>query len=159
MRIRKQVYELTQEDFAQHPVWEFALDEEGEEGQDEATVRPRSDLSEVTDCSQGDFVVATEFHLRDGSQFRGFVYAREEKGLGSVQPVIITDQGQLAFWHGAIRPEPGELRRAYELLGRLPDRVFPIRFHSLVVVGGGPIEGIVPGFLYLDDDLQPVEER
>jgi hypothetical protein len=40
MNFRKQVYELTVEDLRQHPVWEFALDEEGEEGQDEATVRP-----------------------------------------------------------------------------------------------------------------------
>ncbi len=39
-RIRKQVYELTVDDLDRHPVWEFALDEEGEEGQDEATVRP-----------------------------------------------------------------------------------------------------------------------
>ena len=37
---RKQVYELANSDFIRCPVWEFALDEEGAEGQDEATVRP-----------------------------------------------------------------------------------------------------------------------
>jgi hypothetical protein len=42
MKIRRQVYELTTEDFQANPVWEFASDEESEEGQDEATVRPRS---------------------------------------------------------------------------------------------------------------------
>jgi hypothetical protein len=40
MKVRKQVYELTNRDLLEAPVWEFALDEEGEEGQDEATVRP-----------------------------------------------------------------------------------------------------------------------
>jgi len=40
MRIRKQVHELTIEDLEAHPAWQFALDEEAEEGQDEATVRP-----------------------------------------------------------------------------------------------------------------------
>src|SRR5205814_561097 len=40
MKIRKQVYNLTAADLSEHPVWEFAEDEEGTEGQDEATVRP-----------------------------------------------------------------------------------------------------------------------
>ncbi|WP_338438878.1 hypothetical protein [Synechococcus elongatus] len=40
LHIRKQVYELTADDLDQHAVWEFALDEKGEERQDEATVRP-----------------------------------------------------------------------------------------------------------------------
>lgn len=40
MRIRKQIYEITLEDLLQFPVWEFALDEEADEGQDESTVRP-----------------------------------------------------------------------------------------------------------------------
>src|SRR5262252_1978828 len=39
-RVRKQVFDLTVEDLDRYPVWEFALDEEGDEGQDEATVRP-----------------------------------------------------------------------------------------------------------------------
>ena len=42
MKISKQVYNLTADDFSAYPVWEFASDEEGEEGQDEATVRPYS---------------------------------------------------------------------------------------------------------------------
>jgi hypothetical protein len=38
--VRKPVYDLTLADFDAAPVWEFALDEEGVAGQDEATVRP-----------------------------------------------------------------------------------------------------------------------
>jgi hypothetical protein len=38
--VRKQVYDLTLADFDVAPVWEFASDEEGVAGQDEATVRP-----------------------------------------------------------------------------------------------------------------------
>jgi hypothetical protein len=40
MKLRKQVYDLTTEDLDFAPIWEYAHDEEGEEGQDEATVRP-----------------------------------------------------------------------------------------------------------------------
>jgi hypothetical protein len=32
MRIPKQIHDLRLEDFERHPVWEFALDEEGKEG-------------------------------------------------------------------------------------------------------------------------------
>jgi hypothetical protein len=39
-KIRKSVTALTLEDLREHSVWEFALDEEGEPGQDETTVRP-----------------------------------------------------------------------------------------------------------------------
>lgn len=42
--IRKQVTDLRPDDLAPYPIWEFALDEEGEEGQDEETVKPRPDL-------------------------------------------------------------------------------------------------------------------
>ena len=51
-RIRKQVYELRPEDFVTASIWEFALDEEGAPGQDEATVRPRADL-ERADPDEG----------------------------------------------------------------------------------------------------------
>jgi hypothetical protein len=40
MKIRKQVYDFKPRDLNEYPCWEFALDEEGQAGQDEATVRP-----------------------------------------------------------------------------------------------------------------------
>jgi hypothetical protein len=40
VRARKQVYELTLDDLGKFPVWEFRLDKDGAQGQDEATVRP-----------------------------------------------------------------------------------------------------------------------
>ena len=38
MKIRKKANELTLDYLSKFAVWEFALDEEGEEGQDETTV-------------------------------------------------------------------------------------------------------------------------
>jgi len=72
MRIRKQVYELTVQDFDQHPVWIFALDEEGEEGQDEATVRPRPATRPV-DPTEGMMVVKARFTLADGTSMTGYI--------------------------------------------------------------------------------------
>src|SRR5215218_3072632 len=42
---RKQMTDLTIEDLSQGPVWEFAIEEEGEPGQNEETLRPRRDLT------------------------------------------------------------------------------------------------------------------
>ena len=54
--IRKAVSELSTRDLEAHPVWEFALDEEGQEGKDETTVRPYL-LPDELDPSAGMFVV------------------------------------------------------------------------------------------------------
>jgi hypothetical protein len=43
-RIRKHVYLLTEPDLIDYPLWEFCSDEEGEEDQDETTVKPSGDL-------------------------------------------------------------------------------------------------------------------
>jgi hypothetical protein len=59
---RKQVYALTIADFERFGVWEFALDEEGREGQDEATVRPR-EFDDPLDPADGNFVVRARFTL------------------------------------------------------------------------------------------------
>jgi hypothetical protein len=58
--IRKQVTDLRPDDLAPYPIWEFALEEEGEEGQDEETVKPRPDLDRA-DPAEGIFIVGTEF--------------------------------------------------------------------------------------------------
>ena len=70
--IRKQVYELTAGDLEQRPIWEFALDEEGEEGQDEATVRPWTG-NQPLDPADGMFVVRAVFELADGTKLTGYL--------------------------------------------------------------------------------------
>ena len=72
LRIRKQVYELTAQDFSDHPVWQFCSDEEEVEGQDEATVRPIS-KTELIDELPGAFVVAAEVRFADGSLGSGYI--------------------------------------------------------------------------------------
>ena len=67
VRVRKQVYELTLEDLSRFPIWEFKLDEEGEEGSDESTVRPYT-ASGPLDPKERMFVVRAVFTLADGSR-------------------------------------------------------------------------------------------
>lgn len=152
MKIRKQVYELTLDDFESFSVWEFALNEEGEEGQDEATVRPFK-FEKVLDPSEGMFVIRADFTLADGTRMIGFLTppVDEDKSLGTLQPIIITNQGQIGFWHGLMAPGPAVLHAHYQRLERDKTETFPVHFSSTVDLLGGPIEGDIGGFLYIKE--------
>lgn len=155
LKIRRQVYELTLQDLASSPVWEFALDEEGESDQDEATVRPYS-VSGPLNRSDGMFIVAARFHLADGTELHGYLTppAGNDCGLGILQPQIVTESGQVRFWCGRCPPDT---TAAYQLLGRVSSSVFPIHFESAVPLVGGQISGTVPGFLCLENDFETVK--
>jgi hypothetical protein len=154
-RIRKQVYELKPEDLSAFPVWEFALDEEGEPDQDEATVRPFP-FSGSLDPSAGMFIVAARFWLADGTQMRGYLTPPPpgDRKPGTIQPQIVTDGGQVGFWCGRCPPNT---TRAYRLLSRNAAGVFPVRFESAVPLVGGAVSGTLPGFLCLEEDLETVK--
>jgi hypothetical protein len=152
MKIRKSVCELTPEDIKRIPVWEFALDEEGEPGQDETTVRPYEYTGELNP-SDGMFVVLASFILADGTKWIGYLTpsGQHEDNLGRLQPIIVTDAGQVMFWCGSIAPSADELARRYGLLGRDANKVFQVRFESQVPLVGGAINGTISGFFVLDD--------
>jgi hypothetical protein len=149
VRVRKQVYELTLDDLGKYPVWEFSLDEEG---RDECTVRPYTPSGPL-DPADRMFVVRAVFTLADGSRMHGYCTPpdRGNASIGTLQPIIVTDRGQVRFWCGTAAPDKERLAHCYELLGKDARRVFPVRFESEVELAGGPITGSVPGFLVLED--------
>jgi len=149
MRIRKQVYELTPDDFDKFPVWEFRLEEDGK---DESTVRPYS-TSGPLDPAERMFVVRAVFILADGSRMQGYCSPplQGDDSIGILQPIIITDRGQVRFWCGTTAPDLKRLTRSYEWLGKDAQDVFPLQFQSDVPLAGGPVRGSLPGFLVLED--------
>jgi hypothetical protein len=78
VKTRKQIYELTLRDIHRFPVWEYAMDEEGRPGQDEATVRP-VELSDV-DLRSSSYHVRARFTLADGTELLGLVTVRGQIG-------------------------------------------------------------------------------
>jgi len=152
VRLRKQVYELALGDLSAFPVWEFRLDAEGEEGRDESTVRPYSALGPL-DPGDGMFVVRAVFTLADGTRMRGYFTppSRDDASMGTLQPIIVTDRGQVRLWCGTATPSPKRLTHIYELLGKNAQQVFPVQFESDVDLLGGPVKGSVSGFLVLKD--------
>jgi hypothetical protein len=152
LRVRKQVYELTLHDLNTFPIWEFKLDEEPEDSQDESTVQPCVSSGPL-DPADRMFVVRAVFILADGSRMKGYLTppGRGHAGVGTLQPIIVTDRGQVRIWCGTAAPGPERLARSYELLGKDAGRVFPLRFESDVELADGPVRGNVPGFLVLED--------
>jgi len=149
MKVRKQVYELTAADLEKHPIWEFALDEEGEDGQDEATVRPWEGR-EALDPSDGMFVVRSTFTAAGGKQFVGYLTppVSGEISVGIIQPIIVAEHGQVMFWCGALPPTAEALRDAYAKLQLEPAAVFPCRYASAVTLLGGAVSGSLNGFMH-----------
>jgi len=152
LRVSKQVYELTLHDLSTFPVWEFKLEEDCAAAQDEATVQPFT-ASGPLDPADRMFVVRAVFTLADGSKMQGYFTppVRGHDTLGTLQPIIVTERGQVRFWCGTAAPGPERLAHCYELLGKDAKRVFPLRFESDVELVGGPAKGSVPGFLVLED--------
>lgn len=152
MMIRKQVYELTLDDLSELPAWEFALDEEGEENQDEATVRPLVGLGPI-DPANGMQIIKAKFKLADGTTAQGYLTPPvvRDGDLGTIQPAIVTDKGQVSFWCGPVAPSSENLAESYRILSKNPLDVFPLSFESVVEVVDGPITGFVPGFMVLED--------
>lgn len=152
LRIRKQVYELTLDDLSEFPIWEFRLDPKDEKSQDESTVRPYT-ASDPLDPADRMFVVRAAFTLADGSRMQGYLTppSRGDDSPGMLQPIIVTDHGQVRFWCGTTEPDPKRLAHSYGLLRKNAEQLFPLRFESEVELVGGPIRGSVPGFLVLED--------
>jgi hypothetical protein len=153
MHIRRQVYDLTPADLERYAVWEFALDEEGIEGQDEATVRPY-ETNDPVDATEGMFIVRASMTLAGGTRLIGYLTPSAQGGteLSSCQPAVVGSEGQVSFWRGMLALRPEDLSDSYALLGRAsPAQVFPIKFESDVPIAGGPVLGEVPGFVILED--------
>ena len=150
--IRKQVYDLTLADFDATPVWEFASDEEGVAGQDEATVRPY-EVSVPIDTGHGGLIVRAVFVLADGTNLRGYLspHPISLRRPGWVQPVMISGAHQFNFWSGMLRPSQTQMNEVLAKIGKQASQVFPVQYRSDVELLGGPISGTIPGFGFIEN--------
>jgi DNA-directed RNA polymerase subunit RPC12/RpoP len=142
--IRKQIYELTLEDLERFPIWEFCLDEECEEGQDECTLRP----FRIGECNfESMFICAATFTLANGAQYHGFV--SPENDLGYSQPTLYIDNERLVyFWYGP-KPTAEAIDKSLEWLGGRESNIFPIIWRTPFLSESIPQEGKIDGIYYL----------
>jgi len=155
---RKQVYELQVDDLEKHDVWEFALDEEGEPGQDEATVRPYKRSGKLNP-DKGMFVVKAQFIIANGKKYTGYVTPplHGNSSMGTIQPIIVLPNGQVSFWNGMFVPSKDNILKKYNMLGvQNSNELFPLKFQSSVPITTGPVQGTISGFMYF---VQKGDER
>ena len=117
------------------------------------SLSPLRDMMSLRDAVDRMFVVRATFRIADGSTMRGYITPPrgDDASIGTLQPIIVTDRGQVRFWCGTAAPGAKRLAHSYELLGKEAKQVFPVQFASDVELVGGPVTGSVPGFLVLED--------
>jgi hypothetical protein len=146
LRIQFDDFNLSCFDISQ--IWEFAIDEEGEEGQDETTLKPRLDLK-WPNPSEGLLIVECEFDSKSGKRFRGLCSPSFDDSVNSIQPYIIVDNQFINFWFGIIQPDKKTKDKIYEVLNETSDTLFPLKFHSrLEMADGSRISGQIDGFMW-----------
>jgi hypothetical protein len=151
MIIRKQVYDLTAADLDQYPIWQYALDEEGTLGQDEATVRPLEKVPQSKEDRSQVLLAATR-KLADETLHYGIINCprRSDWDISDLAPAMLAPGGMLSFWQGVRKPRPETIAVAYERIGKSAKQIFPVQLESLVEVDGEHIRIVLKGFYHYD---------
>ncbi|CAN7235558.1 MULTISPECIES: hypothetical protein [unclassified Variovorax] len=124
---RKPVDELTASDLEAFPVWEFAMDEEEVEEQDETWVKPVP-TSEVP-ADGFSLSVAAVLKLANGRVYPGVVFCDTHAGLDIAAVALLTTGGRVLF---SKNDSPSEIRRSLKRLGLGRQHVFPLDFCTRV---------------------------
>jgi hypothetical protein len=128
---RKPIDALTIEDLEAFPVWEFATDEEGVEGQDETWVRPLP--CEVIPLNAYSLSVHADFLSASELQFQGIIEVSTEWNDPVPAASLIVD-GAYIYLDGA--PGSRERARIAKRLGGTDAELFPFTYKLRVLVEG-----------------------
>lgn len=121
---RKPVDELTAADLETFPVWEFAMDEEGDdEEQDETWVKPVP-TSEVP-ADDSTLSVAVALRLAGGLVYPGVMFCATQDGFDIAAVALLTTEGRVLFSQG---DSPTETRRNLKRLGLAQQEVSPLDY-------------------------------
>ena len=137
-RIRKQVQDLTSQDFDLHPRWICATDEEDEPDHDECTVRPLG-LGETPHTSQ-QIMVQAVFFFPNGRVRLGMVTLNAGNDPSGHQPCLFSPGSTVNFYNGATKPTAKELSQFTKALRSVAPQPYPVRYvSSLSEPNGRPL--------------------
>jgi PilZ domain-containing protein len=134
----KRLVELTAEDLEAEPVWRY----EGGTGAAAMVVPMRREALSRADDEV--FLAVTDFELFDGSRHVGYCFPADDSGIDYLQPSIVVDGGQVAFWTEGTE-SPDELATRWRVLGKEPGQIFPASFRCRIPVDGGVVSGWIAG--------------
>jgi hypothetical protein len=129
LKTRKPIDELTASDLSAFPIWEYALDEEETENQDETWVRPVD--AKVVRKGQWSLTVAAEFRTRTGTTFPGFIGVTTAEGIEIYGAVLLAQ----AKYVVVDTSNAAERRAVARLLGTSTKELFPLTYTLRVRVG------------------------
>jgi hypothetical protein len=162
--IRKQIVELSEADLKQCSYWEFAIDEESIEGQDESTIRPNPEWT----LGYGLCAVKTNFILDSGKAHIGYIihdgavktnitpeFKEDNEKIKYFDPTIIIETEQISFWRGYSKINIKSLEEYKHLLDGSDSNVFPINFKA-ELPDATTIEGTILGFTYIEREKKGI---
>ncbi|MEP6262496.1 MAG: hypothetical protein ABJ092_13025 [Gillisia sp.] len=120
----KQLINLKESDLLNRPVWEHWT-----EGNIEY-VKPTY-KKEIYESGTKGFIVLTSFTLKNGTSLNGFCSPQDSSGLDYIQPVIFSENEQVALWRDGgwtTADQNNELKK----LGLAKEEIFPIVFRTMV---------------------------
>jgi hypothetical protein len=134
LRTRKPVGELSLEDLAAFPVWEYAIDEEGHEDRDETWVRP---VDSRVVPKHSDTLVAADFTAACGKQFTGLVGVSTLEGAPEViQGTILHGDEDLFISNPEASGYRESRKHLLTALHLTEAEMFPVSFQLKVPVAG-----------------------
>jgi hypothetical protein len=134
----KPLSELTIKDILESSVWEYWLENETE-------FVKATNKTEISELDSKRYIVLTDFELQNKLKYLGFCSPMDTSGLDYIQPVIISEKGQINFWMDFgwnIKQKEIELAK----LGLNQKMAFPIIYKSRIAVDGLFYEGIITDF-------------
>lgn len=140
---RKPNTKLTRADFEAFPIWEYVLDEEGDDGRDETWVRP-VDRMQIP-RNQYSLLVATDFTTAGGRNLFGFMVITTARDPIEITPGVIIGRGLYLVLPTLTRREavrkkaPWQLKDRDDLIRKLrlkEDELFPLSYDVRLPIRG-----------------------
>ncbi len=154
-RIRKGEHELSHEDFAQFPFWEYALDEEREPDQDETTMRPRQ-VGGLVDRGAAYGLLGARFRLADTREFPGVLTIGSGFDgpchIQTMRPTLWCESRRVSLSLPLEKAQSDEVAREnvraiYQLLDCTVESMFPVTIRPALRIKGMDPELRVDGFM------------
>lgn len=134
LKTRKPIDRLTAEDLEVFPIWEFASDEEGVEGQDETWVRPVKFARVPPEAFS--LSVAADFETASGKRLPGIVGVTTSGGVEMGHGAVIFRR-KYQFVPASDYDLAPRARKALAAAMKTPvTKIFPLRFILRVLIRG-----------------------
>lgn len=139
--MKKNLFDLTEQDMEKNLIWYFPMSEET----DELTVSTYDSEMEENHLK----IVAAYFISKENKKYIGYLYVSEYLSINDLKPVIIYGGENLNFWKGIRKPTLESLKKISLDFG---ENAFPFKYETLPNVLGFNAKGSIDGIYFLDEE-------